>query len=221
MCHEKRALMKNEKRLSRDGNEVGEIVSLEGFVAAVDELTAGGAVAICLTDLDDFGPLNEQLGRAAGDAVLDAWTRTLIGSLPAGAIVRRLGGDEFAVALPEASVENALILLDEIREHLAKRPVTGVGRTISATFGVAARPPHAVDTAELVACANAALMRGKREGGDRVALYVEEKMVLKSNYYPRAALDRLARLATTNARTEASLLREALDDLLQKHRPSM
>ena len=61
-------------------------------------------------------------------------------------------------------------------------------------------------------------MRGKREGGGRVAIYLEEKMVLKSNYYSRAELDRLARLAGATERTEASLLREALNDLLGKYR---
>ena len=66
-------------------------------------------------------------------------------------------------------------------------------------------------------CANAALMRGKREGGRRVAIFVEEKMVLKSNYYPRGDLDRLSRLAGAMSRTEASLLREALSDLFAKH----
>jgi predicted DNA-binding protein len=43
-------------------------------------------------------------------------------------------------------------------------------------------------------------------------------MVLKSNYYSRASLDRLSKLATRMNRTEASLLREALDDLFQKLR---
>lgn len=52
----------------------------------------------------------------------------------------------------------------------------------------------------------------------RVVIYVEEKMTLKSNYYSRASLDRLSKLASATERTEASLLREALDDLLKKHR---
>ena len=43
-------------------------------------------------------------------------------------------------------------------------------------------------------------------------------MVLKSNYYSRASLDRLSKLAGEHNRTEASLLREALDDLFDKHR---
>jgi predicted signal transduction protein with EAL and GGDEF domain len=148
--------------------------------------------------------------------VLQVWVDTLVGSLPKDAIVGRLGGDEFGIALPHASAENALILLDEIRAHLAEHPVDGW--TIGATFGVAARPPHATDVHDLLRCAADALARGKREGGGRVAIYVEEKMVLKSNYYSRASLDRLAKLAGRLNRTEASLLREALDDLVHKLR---
>ncbi len=193
------------------------IVDTSEFVAVIDRMGPGIPVAVALTDLDGFGPLNEELGRAAGDLVLAAWTRTLVGSLPAGAKVGRLGGDEFAIVLPGTSAENALIVLDEIREHLARHPVDGVGRPISATFGVAARPPHATATEDVVRCANVALMRGKREGGGRVSIYVEEKMVLKSNYYPRADLDRLSRLSAATGRTEASLLREALDLLFSQH----
>jgi diguanylate cyclase (GGDEF)-like protein len=191
-------------------------INIEELVTQVDRTVAGGAVAVALTDLDRFAQLNDELGREAGDRVLEVWINTLTRSLPKDAIVGRLGGDEFGVALPNASAENALILLEEVRSHLASHPVEGW--TIEATFGVAARPPHAVETADLFRCANEALARGKREGGGRVAIYVEEKMVLKSNYYSRASLDRLAKLASRLNRTEASLLREALDDLVQKLR---
>ena len=194
------------------------VVDADEFVQAIDAAVGDGAVAVCLSDLDRFKEINDEFGKEAGDTVLAAWVRTLSGSLPERAIVRRLGGDEYAIALPDSSAENALIVLNEITEHLAAHPVEGVGRTISATIGVAARPPHAAATDDLVRCANAALMRGKRQGGAQVALYVEEKMVLKSNYYPRADLDRLARLSSATDRTEASLLREALTDLFQKHR---
>jgi diguanylate cyclase (GGDEF)-like protein len=195
-----------------------QVVEVDEFLAAVDAAVGDAAVAICLSDLDGFAAVNDQYGRKAGDDVLAAYTRTLAGSLPAGAIVRRLGGDEFAVALPDTSAESAVILLDEISQHLRAHPVEAIGRSIEATVGLAAKPPHAASTGDLVRCANAALMRGKREGGNRIAIYVEEKMVLKSNYYPRADLNRLARISTATNRTEASLLREALDDLFQKHR---
>ena len=191
-------------------------IDADELIARVDRKVAGGAVAVALTDLDRFAELNQTQGRAAGDRVLQVWIETLTQSLPKDAIVGRLGGDEFGIALPNASAENALILLDEIRSHLSEHPVDSW--TISATFGVAARPPHATETDELFRCANEALARGKREGGGRVAIYVEEKMVLKSNYYSRGALDRLSKLAGRLNRTEASLLREALDDLIQKLR---
>ena len=64
-------------------------------------------------------------------------------------------------------------------------------------------------------------MRAKREGRGRVAIYVDEKMTLKSNYYSRANLDRLSKLSGATSRTEASLLREALDDLFQKYRDEL
>lgn len=194
-----------------------DISARDEFLTVVDDTVGADAVAVALTDLDRFAEINDEHGRRAGDAVLGSWDRILRGSLPTTAIVRRLGGDEYAVALPGSTSENALIVLEEIRSHLADHPVAELGASIRATFGVASRPPHATDTSELLACANAALMRGKREGGDRVAIYVEEKMVLKSNYYPRADLDRLSRLAGATDRTEASLLREALQDLFDKY----
>ncbi len=51
-----------------------------------------------------------------------------------------------------------------------------------------------------------------------MAIFVESKMTLKSNYYPKASLEKLAKLSSSLARTEASLLREALDDLFGKYR---
>lgn len=191
-------------------------IEVDDLVAKVDRVVSGGAVAVALADLDDFAKVNQTLGREVGDRVLEVWIKTLTGSLPADAILGRLGGDEFGIALPNASAENALIQFEEVRAHLAEHAVDGW--TIGVTFGVASRPPHAEETTDLFRCANEALARGKREGGGRVAIYVEEKMVLKSNYYSRAALHRLNKLASQTNRTEASLLREALDDLFQKLR---
>jgi hypothetical protein len=51
-----------------------------------------------------------------------------------------------------------------------------------------------------------------------VAIYVEDRMTLKSNYYPKAQLARLAKAADRLGRTEASLLREGLGDVLTKYR---
>jgi diguanylate cyclase len=179
------------------------------------------ALALALTDLDNFTAINEARGRDVGDAVLMAWDRVLRANIPRGGSVARLGGDEFAVVLPATSAENAVVLLEELRRHLAGMSIEGVADAVSASAGVAANPPHGSTAEELYRAAGEALMRAKRDGRDRVAMYVEEKMVLKSNYYSKANLERLAKLSSATDRTEASLLREALDDLLDKHKNAL
>lgn len=195
------------------------ILSREQFLPRVNRLLHGGhaPVALAVSDLDGFAGLNERRGRDAGDAVLAAWEGVLAANLPADAEVVRLGGDEYAIVLPGRSAENALILLDEIRGHFAGHVLAPAGEATTASVGVAANPPHGTTAEELWRAAGQALMRAKRAGRDRIAIYVEEKMVLKSNYYTRAGLDRLAKLSAATGRTEASLLRESLDDLLDKY----
>jgi diguanylate cyclase (GGDEF)-like protein len=210
------------------------IVDARRFLAEVDAVldrpserhapvvaAAGRPLAVAVADLDRFGEVNARFGMEVGDRVLATFERTLTGSLGSDAVVARIGGDEYAVALPGTSAESALIQLEEVRSHYASHGVEGVDEPVDASFGIAARPPHAEDTAEVLRCAAEALMRGKREGSGRAVIYVEEKMTMKSNYYSRASLDRLAKLAATTSRTEASLLREALDDLFTKHRDKL
>jgi diguanylate cyclase (GGDEF)-like protein len=188
------------------------------FEAAVEGLGNAAPVAVAFVDLDGFGQFNDRAGRVAGDDLLQAFGRLLTGSLPADAIVARIGGDEWAVALRGLGAESALILLDEVRSHVVANPLAPGAEEVGMSAGVASRPPHAEEPGDLLRAAEEALFRAKREGGGRVSIYVEEKMVLKSNYYSRAALGRLAKLARTTGRTEASLLREALDDLFAKVR---
>jgi diguanylate cyclase len=191
------------------------------FLADLDDQLRRGATALALTDLDDFVTINQTHGRDVGDAILTAWDRVLRANIPRHGSVARLGGDEFAVVLPGASAENAVILLDEVRHHLADMAVEGVAYAVSASVGIAASPPHGTTGEKLYRAAGEALMRAKRDGRDRVAMYVGEKMVLKSNYYSKANLERLAKLSSASDRTEASLLREALDDLLDKHKDAL
>jgi diguanylate cyclase len=188
-----------------------------GVKAAVEELAPAQPLALALVDVDGFKEINDDLGHAVGDDVLVRLTKTITKSLPADAITGRIGGDELLVALPERSAESALILLEEIRTFLSSHPVPKVGRPVTISVGVAARPSHGSTFDELLRAADQAMYRAKAEGRNRVAMYVDEKMVMKSNYYERAALSRVAKLSDNTGRTEASLLREALDDLFLKY----
>ena len=197
-----------------------EVTDRTQFLADLEsQLHHGNApLALALTDLDGFATINDRYGRDAGDAVLAAWDRVLVANIPGDGSVARLGGDEFVVVLPGVSGENAVVLLEELRGHFSTVVIKGVPAPLSASVGIASNPPHGATAEELWRAAGEALMRAKRNGRDRVAMYVEEKMILKSNYYSKANLERLAKLSSATDRTEASLLREALDDLLDKHR---
>ncbi|WP_291426878.1 GGDEF domain-containing protein [Deinococcus sp.] len=185
----------------------------EAFAALGD-----ASVTLAVLDLDHFKELNDALGHTEGDRVLKVVERLLSGSLPTGSVVGRIGGDEYAAILPETAAETALLLFDEIikRFHIHRDPQWP--RSTGLSVGLAARPAHASRYDALYRAADEALLRAKREGRGRACIYVESKMVLKSNYYPKSQLERLSKLSGALGRTEASLLREALDDLVEKNR---
>jgi len=196
------------------------ILSRPDFETTLAKL-AGVPLTLALLDVDHFKNLNDTLGHNEGDRVLRVVERLLTGSLPAGSHVARLGGDEYAAILPETAAETALILFDEIIKHFQMNRDPDWPRTLSLSVGLAGRPAHADSPLELQRAADEALLRAKREGRGRACIYVESKMVLKSNYYPKSQLERLSKLAAALERTEASLLREALDELVEKHRGAL
>ncbi|WP_027482252.1 GGDEF domain-containing protein [Deinococcus pimensis] len=194
------------------------------FEAALEALDVELALSVALIDLDHFGAINSQLGHDAGDRVLRFVERVLTGSLPQGSLVGRFGGDEYAVALPDTPTETALILLNEVLGHFRESaPGLDIPRHLwpNLSIGLAQRPSHASSVPDLLRAADEALLRAKREGRGRIAIYVESRMVLKSNYYPRSSLERLAKLSAALGRTEASLLREALDGVVEKYRDAL
>jgi diguanylate cyclase len=195
-----------------------QALSLNGLAAEINLLDPDLPVSVAVADLDGFGPLNAAHGTEAGDAVLASFERSLSAGLPHGALVAHSRGDEFAVALPDTSCEEALLALEAVRgSFAASEPVPGLTGRLGVSIGIAGRPAHGSTAEELLEAADAGLVRAKRAGGNRIAIHVEERMILKSSYYPRPSLHRLTKLARRTGRPEASLLREALDDYLARN----
>lgn len=122
--------------------------------------------ALALCDLDHFKRVNDQLGHAAGDAVLQEVAYTMRGTLRAGDSIYRVGGEEILVVLPGADREAAIEISERLRREVRERRPVGV--QVTASIGVAVSEPDSVDTDDLVARADAALYAAKAAGRDTV-----------------------------------------------------
>jgi diguanylate cyclase (GGDEF)-like protein len=144
--------------------------ALELRLAELDgQPSAGGrgkSHALLLCDLDHFKEVNDRLGHATGDAVLQDVAYTMRAVLRAGDSIYRIGGEEILVVLPGATEKDAVAIAERLRQAVRKRRPSGVGVTIS--IGAALTKPDRVDTEDLVARADAALYMAKAEGRDCV-----------------------------------------------------
>ncbi|WP_304608570.1 diguanylate cyclase [Inquilinus sp. Marseille-Q2685] len=143
--------------------------------AALQEAEAArGRVAVLFLDSDNFKQTNDDLGHAAGDAVLAAVAARVRDRLRKTDLVARLGGDEFAVLLaPVVEIADALRVADDILASL-RQPVrlpSGGTVTASVSIGIAIFPDHAGDGVALLRQADAAMYLAKRlrPGGRELA----------------------------------------------------
>jgi diguanylate cyclase (GGDEF)-like protein len=122
--------------------------------------------ALLLCDLDHFKRVNDRLGHAAGDTVLQEVAYTMRASLRAGDSIYRIGGEEILVVLPGASKKDAVEVAERLRRAVRERRPVGVGVTVS--IGVAVSGSETIGSDDLVARADAALYSAKAGGRDAV-----------------------------------------------------
>lgn len=134
---------------------------------AIAQATRNGTLAgLLFIDLDQFKPVNDTYGHAAGDLVLQTTAARLLKTLRAGDTVARLGGDEFVVLLPQidelgdAAAAAARVVRALDRPHdIGGRPVT-----VSSSVGVAIYPDHGGCFESLLRHADQAMYAAKATG---------------------------------------------------------
>jgi diguanylate cyclase (GGDEF)-like protein len=131
-----------------------------------------GAIALVVYDLDNFKSVNDELGHDRGDAVLRDAAAQLRKHLRAFDLAYRLGGEEFALVLPGVGVAEAEDIAQRQREAIEEARPGGVAMTISG--GVASARGTQVDWDTLFQRADAALLRAKREGRNRIMVAADE-----------------------------------------------
>jgi diguanylate cyclase (GGDEF)-like protein len=115
-------------------------------------------------DLDHFKSINDHLGHAGGDEVLQIVARLLQSVLRESDTLCRYGGDEFLALLPEISTAEDAGRIASQMVALIGMPVSVGGKalTLSISLGISIYPEDGEDTATLINRADAAMYRHKR-----------------------------------------------------------
>ena len=146
----------------------------EAFDDALAHPAHNSILAVHCLDLDRFKVVNDTYGHPVGDALLQAVSDRLRRLLRNGDVVARVGGDEFVLLQVSAQHEGEADLLARRIARAVSEPYAVLGHQLSigTSVGYALRPKHGRDLDELIARADEALIRVKREGGG-IALYKE------------------------------------------------
>jgi diguanylate cyclase (GGDEF)-like protein len=130
-------------------------------------------LAAVLLDLDHFKQVNDMYGHDKGDEVLAAVGATLTAGLRANDFAGRYGGEEFLLLLPDSDPEGARIVVERLRLTIAAITIKAVDLRVTASFGIAVLPDHAVDASTLLRQADRALYAAKAGGRNRVEVVTD------------------------------------------------
>ncbi|MFC4426610.1 putative bifunctional diguanylate cyclase/phosphodiesterase [Deinococcus navajonensis] len=131
--------------------------------------------ALLFVDVDSFKVINDTLGHAAGDQLLQALGSELARVAGEAAQVYRLSGDEFVVLLPGATAEQAERTARQIQEEATRLPSARVGVETTLSIGLSLCPEDARTPGELLRHADSAMYAVKRSGRRHVRRYQPEQ----------------------------------------------
>jgi diguanylate cyclase len=130
-------------------------------------------MSLLLCDIDHFKRFNDTYGHQIGDQVLKLVARTLSESVKGRDTPARIGGEEFSIILPRTSLDQAVIVANQIRSAIVRRKI--IDKTtqdnygdLTLSFGAAQyRPEEPLE--DVIRRADAALYHAKRGGRNRVS----------------------------------------------------
>ena len=132
-------------------------------------------LALLFIDLDDFKPVNDVLGHAAGDQLLEQLALRLSKNLAPEHYLIRLGGDEFLLLAPFTNERNEL---DQLAQTLLQQcskefEIFQNNVAISASLGIACTPKDGTKFKQLCRRADIAMYKAKQDGRNTYHFYDE------------------------------------------------
>jgi diguanylate cyclase (GGDEF)-like protein len=135
----------------------------------------GIPLSVIFLDLDGFKGVNDQYGHLAGSRTLTEVGLILSEAVRESDILARYGGDEFVVVLPETPASGALVIAERIRKAIENHrflQAQGLTARISASFGIASYPDHALTPEGLIQKADQAMYRVKERDKNGIEVAV-------------------------------------------------
>lgn len=129
-------------------------------------------LGVLFLDVDRFKEINDTLGHATGDLLLQKMAKRMRGCLREEDTVARLGGDEFVVVLYGVGLPEARRIASRILQEVS-RPcrLEGDRMKISVSIGISLYPADGVDPDMLIQKADLAMYLAKEQGRNTVASY--------------------------------------------------
>jgi diguanylate cyclase (GGDEF)-like protein/PAS domain S-box-containing protein len=136
----------------------------------------GRPIAVIVLDLDHFKYINDSLGHAIGDALLQSISKRLLTGVRASDTVSRQGGDEFVIllseiAFPEDAARSARKLLLSLT---APHSIGGQDLRIDASIGISVYPEDGEDAETLIKNADMAMYHAKERGRNNFQFFKPE-----------------------------------------------
>jgi diguanylate cyclase (GGDEF)-like protein len=150
------------------------------------------APAVLVVDLDHFKLVNDSLGHASGDLVLQAVAKRLQAVVRPSDTVARLGGDEFGIVCEGASSDQIAGVAQRIVDVLGAPVALDTGEVfVGASVGIAIAPVDSIDGDGLVRDADIAMYRAKGDGRGRFVVFAPHmRTVVQAHHATSTALHR-------------------------------
>ncbi len=148
-------------------------------------------LTVLFVDLDHFKSVNDSLGHAIGDAVLQSVAKRVQETLRDTDTVSRQGGDEFIILLPEIDTPNdAVRVAKKLLAALeAPQMVGDKAVPITASIGISIYPDHGEEAESLVHSADLAMYEAKKKGGGTYCFFMHQLESVRGGEPPSIVSD--------------------------------